>query len=623
MSPSVLRPRIIQAGLFFLTIFLFVAVAPVAKAAAPEQIISFSSLAEIQPTGEVLISETIVYDFSEEERHGIFRKITLISKDGPNIDIEIRSVADELGNEYPYSTSRGGQELSLKIGDPNRTITGQHTYVLTYLVRGGLRYFEDYAEFYWNITGSDWNVPILRAEASVLLPSSVELDRLQYRCYLGQVGSTSTCTVLGFEPGASATRAIMFQNSTLLSPGEGMTVAVGFPKGLAAFQVITPVSVAPAASEPPKIFTNSFNWVFSILFLVILGLFLSRLIKFVRGKEDLRVRADMSGEISGKPVVVEYEPPTGLSPVDLGVMIDRVFGPSDLAAGVIYLAEQGYLRIKYLVTEIPFWPDKKDYELIRLKDGSDLKDPALKELLDYLFNSSQGQPVRISDFSKKAEKNFLFMKSVQAVAKNYLVSIGLMKEESWWNRVKPQVGNLSAYSSKRQQVFLWVGMIFLILILGFVFDFSIWITFIILAVGSVFALAPQEKFTPTGLDVFGKLMGFRKFLQMTEKDRLELMNAPARKPELFERFLPYAIALGVVSEWAKQFESLTLPPPAWMDGYPAGAFNAAVFANSASSFSSSFASSLSPAGTASAFGGGGGGGGFSGGGGGGGGGGSW
>jgi uncharacterized membrane protein YgcG len=130
--------------------------------------------------------------------------------------------------------------------------------------------------------------------------------------------------------------------------------------------------------------------------------------------------------------------------------------------------------------------------------------------------------------------------------------------------------------------------------------------------------------TRAGRDLLGKIEGFRIFLRAVDGDRLNRLMPPDKTPELFEKYLPYAIALDSEQAWAQQFsavlehaEQTTGYSPAW---YVGSAFASAAFANSFSgSFSSAIAASTSSPGTSS----GSGGGGFSGGGGGGGGGGGW
>ncbi len=125
----------------------------------------------------------------------------------------------------------------------------------------------------------------------------------------------------------------------------------------------------------------------------------------------------------------------------------------------------------------------------------------------------------------------------------------------------------------------------------------------------------MRKRTAGGNDILGKLLGFKNFIEVAEKPRLEKLVE--ENPSYYYDVIPYAYVLGVSDKWAKKFEHIFMTPPSWVDGYPANkSFNALVFVNSMNSFGNSVVSH-------STYSSGGGGGGSSGGGSGGGGGGSW
>jgi uncharacterized membrane protein len=128
----------------------------------------------------------------------------------------------------------------------------------------------------------------------------------------------------------------------------------------------------------------------------------------------------------------------------------------------------------------------------------------------------------------------------------------------------------------------------------------------------------MPKVTPKGAIEKENILGFKEYLSVAEKDRLNFHNAPEKRPELFEKFLPYALALGVVDAWAREFEGIYSEPPKWYGGSAHGPFLAAAIANDMSRFSSVAANTAFAAGSSGSSGGG-----FSGGGAGGGGGGSW
>jgi uncharacterized membrane protein YgcG len=135
--------------------------------------------------------------------------------------------------------------------------------------------------------------------------------------------------------------------------------------------------------------------------------------------------------------------------------------------------------------------------------------------------------------------------------------------------------------------------------------------------------------TREGRLVLDRIAGFKQYLSITERERLDRMTAPEDTPEVFEKFLPYAIALGVENRWADRFQSVLAAAAAapgaqqgflWYSGHSDPWNNPGRFAESVGS---SLASTISSASTAPGSSSGSGGGGSSGGGGGGGGGGGW
>jgi len=136
--------------------------------------------------------------------------------------------------------------------------------------------------------------------------------------------------------------------------------------------------------------------------------------------------------------------------------------------------------------------------------------------------------------------------------------------------------------------------------------------------------------TRAGRQLMDRVDGFKMFLSAVDGQRMNTMTPVGKTPELFERFLPYALALGVEQAWAEQFSQVlaavggpghesTVYSPSWYSGGFIGSSPAAFASSFSSSFSSAVSSASSPPGSSS----GGGGGGSSGGGGGGGGGGGW
>ncbi|MEX2031365.1 MAG: DUF2207 domain-containing protein, partial [Dehalococcoidia bacterium] len=134
---------------------------------------------EIEPSGDLLITETIDYDFGDFafDRHGIFRDIPIRFDYEPRkntdrvYELEVVSVEGSEGTPDEYTTSefKNGSRgfFQIKIGDADTTIEGEHTYEIVYRVKGALNGFEDHDELYWNAIGDQWRVIVDRAVATV------------------------------------------------------------------------------------------------------------------------------------------------------------------------------------------------------------------------------------------------------------------------------------------------------------------------------------------------------------------------------------------------------------------------------------------------------------------------
>jgi hypothetical protein len=85
--------------------------------------------------------------------------------------------------------------------------------------------------------------------------------------------------------------------------------------------------------------------------------------------------------------------------------------------------------------------------------------------------------------------------------------------------------------------------------------------------------------TIKGTRVLEEILGFQEFLDRVESDRFKRMIT---SPEMFEEFLPYAMALGVEGRWAKAFEDMYREPPDWYVGRHPHAFRTGIFVNNLS-----------------------------------------
>ena len=186
----------------------------------------------IDKDASISVTETIEYDFGQNSKHGIFRNIPYKYKArGGNYKLEIDEVdvTDENGLSYIFEISNSSNDKVIKIGDANKYITGVKTYVISYQVDKAFNYFDNFDEIYWNAIGTEWSVPILKGEVSVVLPDTFDTADVKETCYFGYADSDEECDgefVLNSE---EKTKKATFENFYLES-FQGVTIVVGLPK---------------------------------------------------------------------------------------------------------------------------------------------------------------------------------------------------------------------------------------------------------------------------------------------------------------------------------------------------------------------------------------------------------
>lgn len=529
-----------------------------------EHIENFDTNIQINSDGTINVSEDILYDFGTTNRHGIFRNIpfTKVNENNKRVDLEFEnfSVTDENNKSYKFETSTENEQIILKIGDPNSTITGTHTYNISYKVSGAIGYFKDYDELYWNSTGTQWDVPITNTKTLISFPDKIEPG--QSACFTGAYQSTySNCEIT---PSGNKT---LFAASDL-NPYEGMTVVTKLKKGSVAY---LPAEVYVSFWEKPL---GKLTFLAIILAAVFWYLILPIIlvVRYFKHGRDPYV---------GPAVTAWYDPPVtqggkALSPTETGSLIDESVETRDIFAAIIDLARRGYIKI------IESKKNEFSLEYIDKPKAKDTLQSFEKKLLDGIFEDD-----------KKVElKDVKFYETIQEVEK---IIYKNLVADNYFNK-SPKETRTKYYA---------LGAISLI-------TFNLVLAFVAFFFGRIM---PRK--TLFGAQQANVARGMKNFLNSQERQ----LNYQGSKQLLFEKLLPFAVAFGVEKNWAKRFETFDLKNPEWYQGYSGSNFSALYLANSLSSSYRSFSVSSTPPSSSSSSGFGGGG--FSGGGGGGGGGGSW
>ena len=552
---------------------------------AAESITSFVANINVTSEAKLEITERISYDFGTESKHGIYRDIPFkYSANGGNynLKLEVLAVTDDQGRSVPFSVSSSGRNQRIRIGDPDQLVSGTKEYVVSYTVERAIVYQQDYDELYWNVTGNDWLVPIQFVQTTISLPNNslLTLENVTVKCFQGIYGSTDVCNqkpTIKFNQSGQLT---VYSTESDLPAQAGVTLAIQWPKGV----VQEPTQVEKTAS-----FVSD-NWFIVLPLIVFIAMFI---VWRKHGKDT-----------PGRGVIIpEYDPPKDLTPAEVGTIVDDSIQTRDIVSEIIYLAVLGYLKIER-VEEKKFLTKQVDYRLIKQKDGGSNLTYFENRLLTDLFATSQETGVVL--LSELRNKFFATIKIIKADIYSSLVAKKIYHGRPDLIRT------------------IYLTPAILIVVAGvYVFTLMPMFGLCILVSGLFMGLFAwlMPKRTNIGALVKDQILGFKMYLTVAEKDRLKFHNAPEKRPETFEKFLPFAIALGVEKQWAEQFKDIALEQPQWyQSNVPITNFSAAVLVSDLNSFSHSAGTSL---GTAPTSGSGAGGGGFSGGGFGGGGGGSW
>jgi uncharacterized membrane protein YgcG len=615
------------------------------SAHAQERILRFLSDVQIQKDSSLEVTETI--DVNVENvaiNHGIFRDFPTRYRDprgGGQIRVGFTFEGATLdGMPVPASTSAQGNGIRIKVGDPDQTIApGEHSFVLHFRTTRQIARFKDYEELYWNATGNGWQFPIDLAEARLHLPVLASFGQRAF--YTGPQGSTaSNAEVIDERPGEIAVRT-----TTPLGPYEGLTVAAAFPKGV--------VAEAAAGSRlgwwvadygPP-----------ALGLLVLLGLYGFYYVAWLRAGRDPRAGT----------VVPIFAPPDELTPAGMRYVTQMSSDNRAFAAALVDMGVRGHIR---MVEEDEGWFSSKKTRIERVAAATELPSEE-KAALDELCLPGESILMEQKNHASFSSANNSLSKILKArydgklFKRNYgwaaaglllflaglwLTAASLVVATSGTNLVQAGV----VFGGFLVVALLWLAfhdsavgkcLLSLVSLAGFAVAASVglpmivealntgwWLPLVLPALAAPLVLSAFwwiSAPTPEGRTVLDHIAGFKQYLSITETERLDRMTPPKDTPEVFERFLPYAIALGVENRWAARFASVLAAAAAhgqqgfvWYSGSSNPWDNPTGFTHDVGS---SLASTISSASAAPGSSSGSGGGGSSGGGGGGGGGGGW
>jgi len=538
---------------------------PCAGAAEDERILDFMSRIQVHADAGMTITETIrVRAAGRQIRRGIYREFPTTYKDryGNTVRVGFEVLAIERdGRPEPYHLADADNGKRIYIGQEDVFLQpGEYVYTITYHTTRQLGFFEDFDELYWNVTGNGWAFPIERASATVELPAGAHV--LQSASYTGPQDARGSTATTATDAGGD----IAFVTTRPLRSGEGLTIAVAWPKGFV---------VAPTTGQRLG-FLVADN---AALLAALVGLLL------VSGYY-LFAWHRVGRDPAPGTIIPLFSPPAGVSPAAVRFVERMAFDDKAFAAAVLDMAVKGYLTIVE--------DDDNVFTVAKTGNGEAALSAGERKAARRLFDGSPSLEFKNTNHRRIGAALKALRRSLSAEFEK----IHFLRN---FNHFLPgaglTVGVLAALVLSAPRIpdaafsglwlSIWTGACYFLVTravkalrgglsrggvgaLFFVLPFlggevmGIWlfgesvspgaagVFLVIVLVNAVFyhlLRAPTRK----GRKLMDEIAGFRMYLETAEKERLGILHPPELTPALYEKFLPFALALDVEHEWSQQF----------------------------------------------------------------------
>jgi len=479
-----------------------------------EHIELFDATIRIQNSGELLITERLHYVFDGSMlKHGIVRDFPT-QYQGPGgtnyaVSFLVKSVERD-GEQEPYKLLSTHEGKLLRIGSEDRFLTpGLHQYVITYSTNRQLLFDDSrWDELFWNVTGLKTKWPIRKARATFILPDALTAKQISLFGYTGSFGAQGKAYTF-FEAGE---KKLIVETTAPLGPFEGLSVSLTWQKG---------IIQRPSRLQEMWWFVRD-NPGIVLFILVFFGLLIFYSVVW------WRVRATQTIG----PVIPLFYPPATILPSGGRYLLNMGYDSRQLAAELVSLAVKGFIKIEFE----PGWLSKGTYTIVRVAEAEESSTPRepseiiYKEMLARLFSVSN--TVQLSQQGR-----------------GYVSAAADSLRSSLWKQFKPYfsfhvrygvIGGVVSAVTTLLALLLdgWLNPLVPIMLFGLVALF-------------IFLL---RSYTYEGCKLRDEIKGFKMFLLAAETERLDIIGTPpVRTPELYETYLPYAIALDAERQWTKQF----------------------------------------------------------------------
>lgn len=520
-----------------------------------------------------------------QSRHGIYRTIPLVNevtREDGSTNTVCAMISDVWAN-VTYDVSYENGVCKIRLGDKDAYVSGAVDYEITYTYDLDNDPLEGRDEFYFNIIGTEWkDTCISDVSFSIRMPKEFDENKLGFTC--GREGYTGYNRIEYRTDGNTISGKL--RDGDVLGPGEGLTVRLELPEGYFTLK-----------SDRDKL--SYISMICSVLALAAAALMWCKV-----GRDD--------------PVidVLEFHPPGGLNSLETAVVYKGKASKNDVVSLVVYLANKGYLEIREETDEGIFGGEKESFAFVKQKeyDGKNASEFLFldgmfskarivrKKWLENSFYKTINKILQVANAKKNMEKIFeknsinktwfLYLLMIGTVLFSLLPPVlyvcgGHLSPNMLFSVLFPIMGVVAVSAVLTQESNFMAILFVLIWGIGFAggpIVFVLWpaiqtkpifvLTFVIGVIsvaGVAFFMKIMPRRTRYGTELLGRIKGFKKFLQIAEKERLEAMVA--ENPNYFYDILPYAYVLGVSDEWMGKFESMAVKPPEWYSGYHGSHFN--------------------------------------------------
>lgn len=502
----------------------------------------------IEADGWVLVEETIVADFQVEKR-GIIRRIPIRYEAGLHhyeLGFDLLGVTDENGNEHPIRVRKKRNSVQIRIGDAGTYLLGRQVYRLIYRVKRALLWEDDRVVLRWNAIGHEWEVPTAAASIRIVPPAGTDPALAFHDAWTGTWGSRGR----DFTSSQELDGSVIYKTGAL-RPHEGVTIEVSLPGD---------VVDRPGRAQRAGLWLAD-NLVYALWPVVFLFCYWY----WRRRGRDL-----------GDPgsVAVQYDAPDGLSPGEVGTLVDQKVDPRDISATIVDLAVRGFLSI-----EQKNGLSKRTGEEITFHKGSTGAQPRPHEalILDRIFAKGDTAPMdEMTDFHSIIPK---VQKSLYD---------GLNKDGYFDGNPSTARGKFASLAILAVLAVFGAAGFLQFLALGRIFPLPLIISLVLSLVTVVVFSRSMPRRTSKGRRAWEGVAGLEEYIRRAEAGSI----ASSEKRGVFERLLPFAMIFGVAHKWAKAFEGIYEASPNWYQGQGSDPVSTAWIVSSLNSSSTQMQTSM-------------------------------